>query len=80
MERTAQETDEIIKDIKLKVNLLTSIDKRFLIKYIKQTIRDEPFETKSQNLLSKPTVLIEPKETIEKNEELHRNNLVKFNF
>ena len=62
MERTSQETDEIIKDIKLKVNLLTSIDKRFLIKYIKQTIRDEP------------------KETIEKNEELHRNNLVKFNF
>ena len=62
MERTAQETDEIIKDIKLKVNVLTSIDKRFLIKYIKQTIRDEP------------------KETIEKNEELHRNNLVKFNF
>ena len=62
MERTAQETEEIIKDIKLKVNLLTSIDKRFLIKYIKQTIRDEP------------------KETIEKNEELHRNNLVKFNF
>ena len=62
MERTAQETDEIVKDIKLKVNLLTSIDKRFLIKYIKQTIRDEP------------------KETIEKNEELHRNNLVKFNF
>ena len=62
MERTAQESDEIIKDIKLKVNLLTSIDKRFLIRYIKQTIRDEP------------------KETIEKNEELHRNNLVKFNF
>jgi hypothetical protein len=62
MERTVQETDEIIKDIKLKVNLLTSIDKRFLIRYIKQTIRDEP------------------KETIEKNEELHRNNLVKFNF
>ena len=62
MERTAQETDEIIKDIKLKVNLLTSIDKRFLIRYIKQTIRDEP------------------KEMIEKNEELHRNNLVKFNF
>ena len=62
MERTAQETDEIIKDIKLKVNLLTSIDKRFLIKYIKQSIRDEP------------------KETIEKNEELHRNNLVKFHF
>jgi hypothetical protein len=62
MERTAQETEEIIKDIKLKVNLLTSIDKRFLIKYIKQTIRDEP------------------KEAIEKNEELHRNNLVKFNF
>ena len=62
MERTAQETDEIVKDIKAKVNLLTSIDKRFLIKYIKQTIRDEP------------------KETIEKNEELHRNNLVKFNF
>ena len=57
-----QEVEEIIKDIKLKVNLLTSIDKRFLIKYIKQTIRDEP------------------KETIEKNEELHRNNLVKFNF
>ena len=62
MERTEQETDEIVKDIKLKVNLLTSIDKRFLIKHIKQTIRDEP------------------KETIEKNEELHRNNLVKFNF
>ena len=62
MERTAQETDEIVKDIKAKVNLLTSIDKRFLIKYIKQTIRDDP------------------KETIEKNEELHRNNLVKFNF
>ena len=62
MERTAQEIDEIVKDIKLKVNLLTSIDKRFLIRYIKQTIRDEP------------------KETIEKNEELHRNNLVKFNF
>ena len=62
MERTAQETDEIIKDIKLKVNLLTSIDKRFLIKYIKQSIKDEP------------------KETIEKNEELHRNNLVKFHF
>jgi len=62
MERTAQETDEIIKDIKLKLNLLTSIDKRFLIKYIKQSMRDEP------------------KETIEKNEELHRNNLVKFHF
>ena len=62
MERTFQEVEEIIKDIKLKVNLLTSIDKRFLIRYIKQTIRDEP------------------KETIEKNEELHRNNLVKFNF
>ena len=59
---TAQETDELIKDIKLKVHLLTSTDKRFLIKYIKQTIRDEP------------------KESIEKNEELHRNNLVKFNF
>ena len=42
MERTAQETDEIVKDIKAKVNLLTSIDKRFLIKYIKQTIREEP--------------------------------------
>ena len=42
MDRTAQETDEIIEDIKLKVNLLTSIDKRFLIKYIKQSIRDEP--------------------------------------
>ena len=62
MEPTEQETDEIVKDIKLKVLLLTSTDKRFLIKYIKQTIRDEP------------------KETIEKNEELHRNNLVKFNF
>ena len=44
MERTAQETDEIIKDIKSKVDLLTSIDKRFLIKYIKQSIRDEPKE------------------------------------
>ena len=42
--RTAQETDEIIKDIKLKVNLLTSIDKRFLIKYIKQSIKEEPKE------------------------------------
>ena len=62
MERTAQETDEIIKDIKLKINLLTSIDKRFLIKYIKQSIKEEP------------------KETIEKNEALHRNNLVKFHF
>ncbi len=62
MERTAQETDETIKDIKLKVNLLTSIDKRFLIKYIKQSIKDEP------------------KETIEKNEQLHRKNLVKFHF
>jgi hypothetical protein len=62
MERTSQEVDEIIKDIKLKLNLLTSIDKRFLIKYIKQSMRDEP------------------KETIEKNEELHRNNLVKFHF
>jgi hypothetical protein len=62
MEQTSQEIDEIIKDIKLKVNLLTSIDKRFLIKYIKQSIKDEP------------------KETIENNEELHRNNLVKFHF
>ena len=63
MERlSTHETDEIIKDIKLKVNLLTSIDKRFLIKYIKQSIKEEP------------------KETIEKNEELHRNNLVKFHF
>ena len=63
MERlSTHETDEIIKDIKLKVNLLTSIDKRFLIKYIKQSIKEVP------------------KETIEKNEELHRNNLVKFHF
>ena len=44
MERTAQEVEEIIKDIKSKVDLLTSIDKRFLIKYIKQSIRDEPKE------------------------------------
>ena len=44
MERTAQEAEEIIKDIKSKVDLLTSIDKRFLIKYIKQSIRDEPKE------------------------------------
>jgi hypothetical protein len=44
MERTAQETDEMIKDIKLKVSLLTSIDKRFLIKYIKQSMREEPKE------------------------------------
>ena len=44
MERTAQEIEEIIKDIKSKVDLLTSIDKRFLIKYIKQSIRDEPKE------------------------------------
>jgi hypothetical protein len=42
MERTAQKTDEMIKDIKSKVDLLTSIDKRFLIKYIKQSIREEP--------------------------------------
>ena len=44
MERTAQEVDEMINDIKLKVNLLTSIDKRFLIKYIKQSMREEPKE------------------------------------
>ena len=44
MERTAQEIEEIIKDIKSKVDLLTSIDKRFLIKYIKQSIREEPKE------------------------------------
>ena len=44
MERTAQEVDEVIKDIKSKVDLLTSIDKRFLIKYIKQSIREEPKE------------------------------------
>ena len=44
MERTAQEVDEMIKDIKSKVDLLTSIDKRFLIKYIKQSIREEPKE------------------------------------
>ena len=44
MERTEQETEEIINDIKSKVDLLTSIDKRFLIKYIKQSIRDEPKE------------------------------------
>ena len=44
MEWTAQETDEIIKDIKLKVNLLTSIDKRFLIKYIKHSMKEEPKE------------------------------------
>ena len=44
MERTEQEVEEIIKDIKSKVDLLTSIDKRFLIKYIKQSIRDEPKE------------------------------------
>ena len=42
MERTAQETDEMIKDIKSKVDLLTSIEKRFLIKHIKQTIKEEP--------------------------------------
>ena len=42
--RTAQEVDEIIKDIKSKVDLLTSIDKRFLIKYIKQSMREEPKE------------------------------------
>ena len=44
MERTAQEIDEMIKDIKSKVDLLTSIDKRFLIKYIKQSMREEPKE------------------------------------
>ena len=44
MERAEQETEEIIKDIKSKVNLLTSIDKRFLIKYIKQSMKDEPKE------------------------------------
>ena len=42
MERTEQEVEEIIKDIKSKVDLLTSIDKRFLIKYIKQSMKDEP--------------------------------------
>jgi len=52
MERTAQETDEIIKDIKLKVSLLTSIDKRFLIKYIKKSMREEPKE----QLEDKPNV------------------------
>ena len=52
MERTAQETDEIIKDIKLKVNLLTSIDKRFLIKYIKQTIREEPKDDQPEPIKS----------------------------
>ena len=40
--RTAQEVEEIIKDIKSKVDLLTLTDKRFLIKYIKQTIKEEP--------------------------------------
>ena len=44
MERTAQEVDEMIKDIKSKVDLLTSIDKRFLIKYIKQSMREDPKE------------------------------------
>ena len=44
MERTAQEVDEMINDIKLKVDLLTSIDKRFLIKYIKQSMREETKE------------------------------------
>ncbi len=44
MERTEQEAEEIIKDIKSKVDLLTSIDKRFLIKYIKQSMREEPKE------------------------------------
>ncbi len=44
MERTEQEVEEIIKDIKSKVDLLTSIDKRFLIKYIKQSMKDEPKE------------------------------------
>ena len=44
MERTSQEVEEINKDIKSKVDLLTSIDKRFLIKYIKQSIREEPKE------------------------------------
>ena len=42
MERTAQEVEEMIKDIKSKVDLLTSIEKRFLIKHIKQTIKEEP--------------------------------------
>ncbi len=44
MERTEQEVEEIIKDIKSKVDLLASIDKRFLIKYIKQSMKDEPKE------------------------------------
>ena len=44
MERTAQEVDEMINDIKSKVDLLTSIDKRFLIKYIKQSMREDPKE------------------------------------
>ena len=52
MERTAQETDEIIKDIKSKVNLLTSIDKRFLIKYIKQTIKEEPKDGQQEPIIS----------------------------
>jgi hypothetical protein len=52
MERTAQETDEIIKDIKSKVNLLTSIDKRFLIKYIKQTIKEEPKDDQQEPTIS----------------------------
>ena len=52
MERTSQEVDEIIKDIKLKVSLLTSIDKRFFIKYIKQSMREEPKE----QLEDKPNV------------------------
>ena len=54
MERTAQEIEEItgealspsglIKHIKSKVDLLTSIDKRFLIKYIKHSMKEEPKE------------------------------------
>ena len=52
MERTFQEVEEIIKDIKLKVNLLTSIDKRFLIKYIKQTIREEPKDDQPEPIIS----------------------------
>ena len=44
MERTAQEVEEMIKDIKSKVDLLTSIEKRFLIKYIKHSMKEEPKE------------------------------------
>ena len=68
---STHETDALLNDIKLKVNLLTSIDKKFLIKYIKQTIKEEPKEMIEKNCDTQHGYACE---------ELHRNNLVKFHF